>query len=149
MTVGHGAGPRHLQGHSGGPRGPHPGRERRAGNGARFTFTLPSFEESEGGPPGGFPRASTRREQKALEERPRVLAVDDDPQYLRYVRDTLARSGYDPVVTGEPEEALRLVVEEKPELVLLDLMLPGTDGIELMKDIFDVNGGRVIIRAGA
>ena len=108
------------------------------GMGARFTFTLPSFEDSGSGPPGGFQRASTRREQKALEERPRVLAVDDDPQDLRYVRDTLARSGYDPVVTGEPGEALRLVVNERPEVVLLDLMLPGTDGIELMKDIFDV-----------
>ena len=68
----------------------------------------------------------------------RVLAVDDDPQDLRYVRDTLARSGYDPVVTGDPEEALRLVEDERPDLVLLDLMLPGADGIELMKDILDV-----------
>ena len=72
------------------------------------------------------------------EGRLRILAVDDDPNDLRYVRDTLVRSGYDPVVTGEPEEALRLVAEEKPELVLLDLMLPGTDGIELMQDVLDV-----------
>ena len=64
--------------------------------------------------------------------------MDDDPNDLRYVRDTLAKSGYDPVVTGDPEEALRLVADERPELVLLDLMLPGTDGIELMKDILDV-----------
>ena len=41
-------------------------------------------------------------------------------------------------MTGEPEEALRLVAEERPELVLLDLMLPGTDGIELMQEILDV-----------
>ena len=65
----------------------------------------------------------------------RVLAVDDDPQALRYVHDALLKSGYTPVVTGDPEEALRLVGEEKPDLILLDLMLPGTDGIELMKDI--------------
>ena len=37
--------------------------------------------------------------------------------------------------TGDPEQALRLVDEEKPDLVLLDLMLPGADGIELMMDI--------------
>ena len=108
------------------------------GMGARFTFTLPSFEDPVGGAPGGVQPASTQREGKEANERPRVLAVDDDPQDLRYVRETLARSGYDPVVTGEPEEALRLVADEKPELVLLDLMLPGTDGIELMKDILDV-----------
>ena len=68
----------------------------------------------------------------------RVLAVDDEPQALRYVRDTLAKAGYQPVVTGEPEEALRLMAEERPELVLLDLMLPGTDGIQLMQDILEI-----------
>ena len=113
------------------------------GMGARFTFTLPSVEESGGGAASGFPSVSTR-EGKEGEERVRILAVDDDPNDLRYVRDTLAKSGYEPVVTGEPEEALRLVEDEKPELVLLDLMLPGTDGIELMKDILDVSDVPVI-----
>ena len=105
------------------------------GTGACFTFTLPSVEETAA---TTISSISTRREQKAEEERLRILAVDDDPNDLRYVRDTLAKSGYDPVVTGDPQEALRLVADERPELVLLDLMLPGTDGIELMKDILDV-----------
>ena len=65
----------------------------------------------------------------------RILAVDDDPQALRYVRDALAKAGYAPVVTGDPEDVPRLMEEEKPHLVLLDLMLPGSDGIELMKGI--------------
>ena len=108
------------------------------GTGACFTFTLPSVEASGGSVADRFPSTSTRSEQKAQEDRLRILAIDDDPQELRYVRDTLVKSGYDPVVTGEPEEALRLVKDEKPELVLLDLMLPGKDGIELMKAILDV-----------
>ena len=108
------------------------------GTGACFTFTLPSVEGSVGGTVGRLPSISTQREQNVEGERLRILAVDDDPNDLRYVRDTLVKSGYDPVVTGEPEEALRLVKDEKPDLVLLDLMLPGTDGIELMKDILDV-----------
>ena len=107
------------------------------GTGACFTFTLPSVEDSGASAVGRFPSISTR-DAGEVEKRVRVLAVDDDPNHLRYVRDTLAKSGYDPVVTGEPEEVLRLVEEERPELVLLDLMLPGTDGIELMKDILDV-----------
>ena len=61
--------------------------------------------------------------------------VDDDPQKLRYVRDPLAKAGYAPIVTGDPEEALSLIGANNPHLVLLDLLLPGTDGIELMKDI--------------
>ncbi|MDE0231543.1 MAG: ATP-binding protein [bacterium] len=108
------------------------------GAGACFTFTLPSVEEPRSGAVSGFSPIAVRGAQTAEQERLRILAVDDDPQDLRYVRDTLARSGYDPVVTGDPEEALRLVEQKKPELVLLDLMLPGTDGIELMKDILDV-----------
>ena len=60
------------------------------------------------------------------------------PQTLRHVRDALTNAGYAPVVTGDPEEALRLVEANAPHLVLLDLMLPGTDGIELMRGILDM-----------
>ena len=63
--------------------------------------------------------------------------MDDDPQTLRHVRDSLSKSGYEPIVSGDPEEALRLIEEERPDLVLLDLMLPGTDGIEMMKEILE------------
>ena len=108
------------------------------GTGARFTFTLLSVEDSRSGAVGRLPSVSTRREQvNEGEPRPRVLAVDDNPNDLRYIRDTLAKSGYDPILAAEPEEALRLVADESPELVLLDMMLPGTDGIELMTHILD------------
>ena len=70
-------------------------------------------------------------------DRVRVLAVDDDPQALRYIREALVSMGYDPVLTGSPKDVLRLVEDEKPELVLLDLMFPGIDGIELMKEILE------------
>ena len=106
------------------------------GMGARFTFTLPTVEDAR--TVAVPPPTSVGQESRDTGERLRVLAVDDDPNDLRYVRDTLTRSGYAPILTGDPEEALRLVEEERPELVLLDLMLPETDGIELMKDILDV-----------
>ena len=61
-----------------------------------------------------------------------MLVVDDDPNDLRYVRDTLVNAGYLPIVTGDPEEALRIMEAERPQLALLDLMLPDSDGIELM-----------------
>ena len=103
------------------------------GLGARFTFTIPVAGDAV----AGLPRLSARRE-RAEKERTRILAVDDDPQTLRYVRDALARAGYAPIVTGDPQEAASLVEANDPHLVLLDLMLPGTDGIELMGDILDM-----------
>ena len=117
------------------------------GMGARFTFTIPTVEETGSGTAIGLPPLSTSTDRRAVAEageRVRVLAVDDDPQALRYVRDALLKSGYTPVVTGDPEEALRLVGEEKPDLVLLDLMLPGSDGMELMKGIREVSDVPVI-----
>ena len=91
------------------------------GLGSRFTFTLPAVDE----PARRAARPSRRRPRKEP-ERPRILCVDDDPQTLRYVRDALTRAGYAPVVTGDPEEVSRLMKEEAPRLVLLDLVLPGS-----------------------
>ena len=104
------------------------------GLGARFTFTIPAVD-GEGVGDTAQPAPLSARSRRAAREQVRILAVDDDPQALRYVRDALARAGYAPIVTGDPEEALRLMVEEKPHLALLDLMLPGSDGIELMRSI--------------
>ncbi len=74
--------------------------------------------------------------------------VDDDPQTLRYVRDALSRAGYSPTVTAYPVEVPRLMEEEQPELVLLDLMLPGTDGIVLMRSIRETVDVPVIFISG-
>ena len=109
------------------------------GLGSRFTFTLPAVEEAVTLPP---PRSRRRRTKTG--ERPRVLCVDDDPQTLRHVRDALTKAGYAPVVTGDPEEVSRLMAAETPRLVLLDMMLPGSDGMELMKDIREVSDAPVI-----
>ena len=96
------------------------------GKGTRFTFTLPAAEEV------GAGAAAPAGRSPASEPVP-VLVVDDDPETLRLVRDALAAAGYAPVVTGEPEEVARLIAEKNPHLVLLDLVLPGADGIELMR----------------
>ena len=103
------------------------------GLGSRFTFAIPAVKETAA---RASPRSSSRRQ--AERSRPRILAVDDDPQTLRYIRDALSKVGYAPIVTGNPEEVLCLVEKEEPQLVLLDLQLPGSDGIELMREILDI-----------
>ena len=106
------------------------------GLGARFTFTVPVVEqEGVGGAVDPSPLAS--HQDVETEGRKRILAVDDDPQTLRYVRDALSKAGYAPIVTGDPEDVDRLLEEKKPHLVLLDLMLPGAYGIDLMKQIME------------
>ena len=113
------------------------------GLGARFTFTIPVAEESGAGPAPGRPDAPG----EAPEAVP-ILVVDDDPETLRHVRDTLAEAGYAPLVTGDPRELPRLIRAEKPRLVLLDLMLPGTDGVELMQTVPELADLPVIFISG-
>ena len=99
------------------------------GRGATFTFTLPAAEEAV-----SLPDPSERGGR----QRVRVLAVDDDAQALRFVRDALTEAGYDVTATADPEEVLGLMGLEQPHLVLLDLVLPGTDGVELMQDLLRI-----------
>ena len=100
--------------------------------GARFTFTIPAAGEAapEAAPHGTRPHPPGERKEKT-----RILVVDDDPHTLRYVRDVLSDAGYAPLVTGDPDGLAGVIRAERPSLVLLDLMLPGTDGIELMKRV--------------
>ena len=114
------------------------------GLGARFTFTLPTVEEARFVSPEPSYQLSMPSSRRSAREQLRILAVDDDDQALRYIRDALVKSGYAVIATGDPEDALRLVEGEKPHLVLLDLMLPGVDGIDLMKEIVSASDVPVI-----
>ena len=108
------------------------------GQGARFTFTVPAVEEAGGGAvaeDSNGAAAGTQRERAAPM---RILAVDDDPQALLYIRDTLTAAGFAAVVQGDHRELSRVIQAEKPHLVLLDLMLPGTDGIKLMAEVAEL-----------
>ncbi|MCY3671441.1 MAG: response regulator [Alphaproteobacteria bacterium] len=100
------------------------------GQGARFTFTVPVAGDAARAPAGGRALAAGRDGQ-----RPPVLVVDDDPRTLRFVRDALAQAGYAPLATADPGDISEIVRAKRPCLVLLDLMLPGADGIELMETV--------------
>ena len=102
------------------------------GRGTRFTFTIPAADEAGAAAGSASIPSGSRREGRSEN---RILVVDDDPQTLRYVRDTLAAAGYTPLATGDPGELSGLLKTKKPQLVLLDLLLPETDGIELMERI--------------
>ena len=115
-----------------------------AGQGARFTFTLPAAGDALPAPA----RDGSARAPAARRDKTRVLVVDDDPETLRYVRDTLSDAGYDPLVMGEPARLSNVIRAERPALVLLDLMFPDTDGIELMKELPELSDVPVIFISG-
>ena len=63
----------------------------------------------------------------------RILVVDDEEDILELVRFNLAREGYDLACTTSGEETLDIARKEHPDLLILDLMLPGIDGLEVAK----------------
>lgn len=65
----------------------------------------------------------------------RVLVVDDEMQITRVLRAALSAQGYDVRAANEPEEALRLVTEWMPDLIITDLMMPGMTGVELTRAV--------------
>jgi DNA-binding response OmpR family regulator len=65
----------------------------------------------------------------------RVLVVEDDPAILRGLADNLAFESYEVVTATDGETAYRLIHERKPDLVVLDLMLPNLSGYELCRKI--------------
>ena len=115
------------------------------GRGARFTFTLLVAGDAVVGASGAAPNRPAPRQGR---EPDAILVVDDDPHTLRYVRDTLAEAGFSPLVTGDHGELAAIIRAEKPALVLLDLMLPGIDGIELMETVPELAGLPVIFISG-
>lgn len=64
-----------------------------------------------------------------------ILIVEDEPKLASLLSDYLKASGFDPFCLGNGTEVVPWVREHKPDLILLDLMLPGRDGIEVCKDI--------------
>ena len=65
----------------------------------------------------------------------RILVVEDNPKNLKLVRDVLVHWGYEVLVATSGEDGVRLATEERPDLVLMDLQLPGIDGVEALHRI--------------
>lgn len=63
----------------------------------------------------------------------KIILVDDEPEILTLVRDYLTREGYNVVTALNGLEGMELIECEKPDLVLLDWMLPGISGLEMCK----------------
>ena len=65
----------------------------------------------------------------------KILIADDDPQILRALRITLSARGYDIITAGDGREALRAAADKHPDLIVLDLGMPGLTGIEVIEGV--------------
>ena len=65
----------------------------------------------------------------------KILVVDDEQSIVDVLTYNLVKAGHQPVVAREGETALRLARAERPDLVILDLMLPGIDGLDVCREI--------------
>jgi len=70
--------------------------------------------------------------EKAVAE---LLAIDDDPKSLELIQDALSRSDLSIMTATDPAAGLELVLRRRPQIVLLDLVMPGTDGIQVLERI--------------
>jgi two-component system response regulator ResD len=74
-----------------------------------------------------------------------VLVVDDEPTIAEVVSRYLVRAGYETRIASDGLEAIEQVALRRPDLVVLDLMLPGLDGLEVMRRIRDQDRSRIAV----
>ena len=64
-----------------------------------------------------------------------ILVVDDEPKIVQLARDYLEKSGFQVLTSGDGQQALAITRQEHPDLIVLDLMLPGMDGLDVCRAI--------------
>ncbi|HYF94176.1 MAG TPA: response regulator [Symbiobacteriaceae bacterium] len=78
-------------------------------------------------------RSIVGEQRSESKEAPAILVVDDDPDVRRIVRVILERRGYVTWAASDGQEAYRMIMEQRPDLLILDLMMPNMDGFQLVR----------------
>jgi DNA-binding response OmpR family regulator len=85
------------------------------------------------------------RRVERVEARPLIVAVDDEALILKLLTVNLRADGYEVVTASNGEEAMKLMDECEPALIILDIMLPGLDGFQVLKLIRQRSSVPVIV----
>src|SRR5438132_10539353 len=78
-----------------------------------------------------------------------VLVVDDEDLTLRTVSRGLRQEGFEVFTASSGEDALKVFAEEQPDLTLLDIVLPGIDGVEVLRRMKQANNAAIILMMSA
>ena len=70
---------------------------------------------------------------------PRLLLIDDEPTLAEFLASAAEESGFEPVITGHDHEFREAFLAQRPDMVALDLGMPGMDGVELIRFLADEN----------
>src|SRR5690606_22830734 len=84
---------------------------------------------------GGVATARAAARGREVEMGKRILIVDDNPTNLKLVTYLVKANGYDVDTAGDADAALRAIAAAHPDLILMDLQLPGMDGLELTRRV--------------
>src|SRR5437870_8466287 len=79
--------------------------------------------------------AGAYEESNTMSVQPQILAVDDEPGVLRLIKLELTAQGFRVITADNGADAIRLEEEHRPDLALLDVMMPEMDGFELMREL--------------
>jgi len=109
--------------------------ESEMGKGTTFSFTLPTAEEEKPDeePAPAEPQTTTFVRKNGNQRR--VLVVEDDQHIAQLIQHHLSEGGYAVSVVGKAEDALQVARRDRPDLITLDIYLPGTDGFELLQTL--------------
>jgi len=75
----------------------------------------------------------------------RILVVDDEPRYIRAIQINLEASGYEVLAARDGQTAIELAASEEPDLILLDIRMPGLDGYEVCQRIREFSAVPIIM----
>ncbi len=120
--------------------------EANGGIGSGFTFTIPVADQA--AEPAGHEPAGPVSTSSNDGGRGRVLVIAENPETSRYIHRTLTQEAFATTVTGDPEEAERLVAALKPHVVLLETSLPWADGFEMLARVSRISEAPVIFVSG-
>ena len=103
------------------------------GSGSRFTVSMPVTSPLETPAPVAAPSDTPAVATAGASNRPGILVIEDDPSAVRLLREYLEPAGYTVQVASTGEAGLALARRTKPAAILLDVLLPGADGWEVLR----------------
>jgi len=85
--------------------------------------------------PGKSSNLERLRLQEGIRVKKVIMVVDDESEVREYVATALKESGYLPVTVGNGKDAMDMIVQKRPDLVILDVLMPGQGGIKMYREL--------------